>query len=431
MSQAPLMPSLPRRVSVSADRVLATVAQPTRAGDQPAPSPSAAPYVPLRLATPRSTPARLRVVVAGGGVAGLETLFALKALAGRRVDLTLVAPHDAFVHRPRGAGPRFGAGGARIVPLADAVREAGATFVPGTIEAVDVPQRTARNGCSGPLTYDALVLAVGARAVPMVPHAVTWDARTGTDVLANLLADVERRRSARLAVVVPPGPGWRLRAYQLTVFLAWHVRSLALELETTIVAPPAPLAALGGHLADLASEQLVAAGVNVIPAAGAEVEPGDPFAVILHSPTRSHNVACTTELPRLDASRLTGVPAVTDGFIEADSVLALPGAHGRTIAGVPADANGLIEVDEHGRADGLDAVWAAGDATAFPVKSGAVSVAQARTVAADIAASCGSSVQCPPVDATSVEELAGLPRKSLLEAWLSRPLPASPGLAPV
>ena len=86
----------------------------------------------------------------------------------------------------------------------------------------------------------------------------------------------------------------------------------------------------------------------------------------------------------------------------------------------------LGAVDEHGRSRGLDAVWVAGDATAFPVKSGATAVAQARTVAADIAACCGSPVQCPPVDATAVEELAGLPRKSFLKAWLSSVPTASP-----
>jgi sulfide:quinone oxidoreductase len=39
----------------------------------------------------------LRVLIAGGGAAGLETMMALRALAGERVDLTLVAPDDEFV----------------------------------------------------------------------------------------------------------------------------------------------------------------------------------------------------------------------------------------------------------------------------------------------------------------------------------------------
>ena len=39
---------------------------------------------------------RFRVVIAGGGVAGLEALLALRDMAGDRVDLTLLAPEAEF-----------------------------------------------------------------------------------------------------------------------------------------------------------------------------------------------------------------------------------------------------------------------------------------------------------------------------------------------
>ena len=42
--------------------------------------------------------ARPRVLIAGGGVAGLETLLALRTLAGDRVDITLVTPELRFVY---------------------------------------------------------------------------------------------------------------------------------------------------------------------------------------------------------------------------------------------------------------------------------------------------------------------------------------------
>ena len=42
------------------------------------------------------------VVVAGGGVAALETCLALRALAGEGVQLTLVAPDRPFSYRPAG-----------------------------------------------------------------------------------------------------------------------------------------------------------------------------------------------------------------------------------------------------------------------------------------------------------------------------------------
>jgi NADH dehydrogenase FAD-containing subunit len=41
-----------------------------------------------------------RVLIAGGGVAGLDALLALRALAGDRVALTLVSPAPDFVYRP-------------------------------------------------------------------------------------------------------------------------------------------------------------------------------------------------------------------------------------------------------------------------------------------------------------------------------------------
>ena len=45
-------------------------------------------------------PAPLEVVIAGGGVAGLEALLALHGLAGPRVRVQLLAPESEFVYRP-------------------------------------------------------------------------------------------------------------------------------------------------------------------------------------------------------------------------------------------------------------------------------------------------------------------------------------------
>ena len=59
-----------------------------------------------------------RVVVAGGGVAGLEALLALHALAGDKVDLTLVSPTPDFVYRPLAVAEPFALGHQRRTPLA-------------------------------------------------------------------------------------------------------------------------------------------------------------------------------------------------------------------------------------------------------------------------------------------------------------------------
>jgi len=334
-----------------------------------------------------------RVVVAGGGAAGLETLLALRTLAGERVALTLVAPHDEFVYRPLAVEAPFGVGRARRVALDDAARDADATFVPATIEAVDTAQRIAQPAASHPLEYDALVLAVGARAVPAIAHALTWDDRADAEVIGGLLQDIEQGYSRRLAVVIPPGPGWPLRAYELALFITREATSMSADLKTTIVAPePSPLRLLSPRLVELLSTELRLAGVHVVSAAGAGVEPGHAPTVVL----------------RPSGQRL-----------EVDRVLALPELRGRPITGIPAGDHGFVEVDEHGRVRGLDRVWAVGDGTAFPVKSGGVAVEQADVVAADIGAEAGAAVEPRAFDPDSLEELAGLPNGCYLRGWLT------------
>src|SRR5690349_9859255 len=78
-----------------------------------------------------------RVVIAGGGIAGLEALLALRALAGDRVELTLVSAQPDFVYRPLAVARPFGLGHARRTPLAEAARDAGATLKIAALESVD------------------------------------------------------------------------------------------------------------------------------------------------------------------------------------------------------------------------------------------------------------------------------------------------------
>ena len=335
-----------------------------------------------------------RVIVAGGGVAGLEALMALRALAGARVELTLVAPHDDFVYRPLAVDAPYAVARARQVSLDDAARDAGATFVGGTIEAVDAGQRIVTPSDSDPLEYDALVLAVGAQAVPVVEHAMTWDDRVDAETVGGLLRDIEEGYSRRLAIVIPPGPAWPLRAYEVALFITLQAKGMSADLESTIVAPdPSPLAALGSQAVKMVSDELAQAGVDVVTAAGVDVEPGHATTLVLHPSGRR---------------------------LEVDRVLALPELRGRTIAGIPADADGFVEVDEHCRARGLDAVWAVGDGTAFALKSGGFAAEQADIAAEDIAAAAGADVDPRSFDPNSGEKLAGLPAGPFLKAWLAQ-----------
>ena len=52
------------------------------------------------MTTDTSHPEKLRVIVAGGGVAALETVLALRELAGEQADVSVIAPNTEFVYRP-------------------------------------------------------------------------------------------------------------------------------------------------------------------------------------------------------------------------------------------------------------------------------------------------------------------------------------------
>jgi sulfide:quinone oxidoreductase len=334
-----------------------------------------------------------RVVVAGAGIAGLEALLALRALAGARVQLTLVAPDDEFVYRPLAIKEPFAVGRARRIALDHAARDADAVYVAATVEAVDAKGKVVTPAVGRQLEYDALVLAIGAEAVPVIAHAMTWDDRADHELLGGLLQDIEEGYSRRLAVVIPPGPGWPLRAYELAVFITLRAKDMSMELRTTIVAPePSPLEALGSRAVELIGRELAQAGVEVVRTTDVQVEPGHAATVVLQP----------------SGQRL-----------EVDRVLALPGLRGRPIPGIPANTAGFLEIDEHCRVRGLDGVWAAGDGTAFALKSGGYAAEQADVSAEDIAAMAGAAVDPHPFDPSARGQVAGLPDGPFLKAWLS------------
>ena len=90
-----------------------------------------------------TAPAPLRVLVAGGGVAGLETLLALRDLAGDRVETSLLSPEDEFVYRPMAVGEPFSRGHAQRHRLDAIARHLGARLIRGSLAEVDDGARVA------------------------------------------------------------------------------------------------------------------------------------------------------------------------------------------------------------------------------------------------------------------------------------------------
>ena len=149
---------------------------------------------------------RRHVVVAGAGVAGLETALALQALAPEHVSVELIAPEDEFVYRPLAVAEPFHVGEVRRFPLARLVEAAGAELRNGVLAGVRPDEKLAVLADGKTVEYDVVVLALGARPLAAVPGALTFRGLPeDSEELARLLERVTTRDLRRLVFAVPDG----------------------------------------------------------------------------------------------------------------------------------------------------------------------------------------------------------------------------------
>ena len=207
--------------------------------------------------------APMRVLVAGGGVAGMEAILALRELAGERVDITMLAPEGTFAYRPMAVAVPFARGHVQRLPLAEFARETSTRLVRGELAAVE--PGIARTTAGAALPFDALLVAVGAWSEPAVPGATTWTPELDQEVMGGLLADIEEGYTKRVAFVVPEGAGWPLPAYELALMTAWDARDMGQDdVEVAVITPePAPLAMFGDQASESLRSDLDEAGVIV------------------------------------------------------------------------------------------------------------------------------------------------------------------------
>jgi sulfide:quinone oxidoreductase len=313
---------------------------------------------------------RLEVVIVGGGVAGLEAAFALKELTGDRVSTTLLAPVDEFVYRPMAVGEPFSAGWSRRYPLAPLVAEAGARLVQDAVAEVDTERRLVHTAATGALAYDALIVCPGAFAHQRYEHATSVDDARMDEVLHGLVQDVEEGYVKRLAIVIPAPMPWPLPAYELALMCSERAWEMQNEMCVTVLTPEeAPLGVFGREASVAFGQLLTERRVEVVTSAYCEMP--------------------KTKTVEIHPSGMTR---------EFDRVVALPELRGPGLTGLPHDRNGFIPIDEYGRVREVEHVWAAGDATDFPIKHGGVAAQLADTVAQSIASELGECVAPQPFE---------------------------------
>jgi sulfide:quinone oxidoreductase len=313
-----------------------------------------------------------RILIAGGGVAGLEAAVALRELAGERVEVEICAPRREFLYRPFAVGEPYDASHVLRYDLEGLARRAGAGFRLTSISAVDGGRRLATTPDGETSAYDYLVVASGVKLLWSVPGATMfWGIPDESDA-ANVVSRLGTSELGRLVFAMPAGHSWSLPLYELALLAGSRQRGPAFAAKSTrltVVTPEdSPLGVFGRQVSEDVGRLFEERGIEVM--------------------TGTHPV-------RFEDGRLIVAPGEP---IEADAVISLPRMEGRRIAGVPHDEEGFVPIDEHCRVIGLERAFAAGDVAAFPVKQGGIASQQADAVAEAIAAELGGDVDPQPFD---------------------------------
>jgi sulfide:quinone oxidoreductase len=311
---------------------------------------------------------RLHVVIAGGGVAAVETLLALRELAGHRVEITLVSPDPEFLYRPVTVGEPFERAEARSYSLGEIVGyEHGARLLWDSLEAVDADDGMILTGTGARISFDVLVIASGAIAREPLPGALTFRGRGDVPAVRAVLDELVAGTAKSVALTLPSERIWPLPIYELTLMTAAYLRERGVRAPVWLVTPEEePLELFG-------------------PAAGRAIEPM----------LRAQGVRLrTSSRPALIRARAMVLAGGAELYV--DRVITLPQLDGPRLPGVPHDQHGFIPVDGHGRVQGLENVYAAGDVTAFPLKQGGLAAQQADAVAEAIAAGLGIPIKPQP-----------------------------------
>jgi sulfide:quinone oxidoreductase len=302
------------------------------------------------------------VLIAGGGIAALELLLALRVHAGPHVAITLLTSEPILAPRAMTVAEPFDRGGAQTYDWAQIAEQQGARVVFDVLVAVDTAERIVFTHGGRRLRYDVLAVATGARRVEPFAGALTFGTRTdATGRLRALVANVVTNEAASVAFALPSPSCWPLPLYELALLTTHELREHGSAAAIRIVTPEEqPLGLFGPAAADAVAPTLDALSMELVVGRQArELVAGGL---------------------RLDGGEI----------VPADHVVTLADITARPIPGLPCDRAGFVPVDLHGRVAGEPAVYAAGEVTSFPLRQGGLATQQADAVAEAIAAACGA-----------------------------------------
>lgn len=353
--------------------------------------------------------AKPRVVVIGGGFAGLETMFCLRHQLGDGVDLCLVSNDKNFTFRPDTIYVPFGADPKRfVVPLNRILEGLRAEVLFDRARALDSQNRVVALR-EKEVPYDYLVVASGASVLAgeipgLAEHATSLWTVGGMLKLRRayerLVEDARRGARRRLLFLLPRHNLCASPLYEMILLTDTWLRSRKVRdpVELTLATHENNLIEAYGRPFDgLIRERFAQRGVVVH--GGVEVTEVEP------DRCRFRNGE------RLDFDMLVSFP---------------PHVVPKPFEGLPNDERGYVRVvADSRRVVGQERVFAVGDAAAHPEKRACLALLQADAAAEHIAADVEGRAPRMSFEDASATLLEAVEQTTLDRRW-SKPEQRSP-----
>lgn len=308
-----------------------------------------------------------QVVIAGGGVAALEAVLALRQLEPNPIAIELLSPSPDFHLQALSVAEPFG-GDPHTLDLGEFCAEHDVELRRDAVAEVWGGPRRILTAGGDEVFYDALLMATGARRTSVLPGSHPFRGAADVAWFGTLLERLQRGAIGDVVFAVPRQVKWTLPIWELAMltagWLADHARTDAAI--SVVTHESAPLEVLGPNVSKRVAELLDESGIGLTTGAG---------------------------VLRFDQGRLS---CEGGNDVRADEVVALPGLSVPEVPGVSQGRHGFIGCDAEMRADGLDRVWVAGDSSWFPIKQGGLAAQQAEISAAGILRAAGADVELPP-----------------------------------
>jgi sulfide:quinone oxidoreductase len=315
-----------------------------------------------------------RVLVLGGGFAGLETAFLLHMRMGKAVDITIVSDRDTFLFKPNTIYIPFGAEPESfLVPLRKPAYKQHLNLVEGIVRDLDPDKRLVSLADGTALSYDFLVIATGSGMRPeevpgLAEHAATiWTPEAMSDLGRRLEALRERAEAGEhqeVLFVVPENNKCAGPLYEIVFMLETWLRRNKLRDRVKITYSTFEqsfIQAFGPRLHEVVSAEFAERSIE------------------------GHTGEVVEEVVEREARFASGTVRKFDELISFPPyVAAVP------YPGLAQDDRGFLLTDLRTRqVQGHPEIYAPGDAGDFPVKQAFLAMLQADATADHIASLVG------------------------------------------